>query len=506
MAKAQPKTKHFSYHPPVTIAVSTNATKSTHLSLQFQVSEGKDGKQTGKKSKKTESSGQPEFKGGAKSFFLMRDAANPNQSVQLIAGLGPKADVTSEKLRQIGAILYGKLQADQLNGLSVSYNEFSKAFGKNASGFLSAFLEGFGLASYKFDKYKSKPTKSDSQSIELVGDSRSAKLLEELVWRTEIILDCIFVTRDFSNEPSNFGTPEYYADSIEKIAKECGIKCTILNDKDALKEKMGLFLSVGHGSERESRVVVLEYSPKGAKKTLSLVGKGVTFDSGGISLKPGMKMEDMKHDMTGAATMLGATLAAARLGAKSKIVTVLVFCENMPSGNATQPGNVVRGRNGKTVEINNTDAEGRLILADALDLAQDHKPNLVIDAATLTGACTVALGKLASALFVNDDGLLKIFENATQKTDELLWQLPLWDEYFDDLKSATADMMNVANDGAGGTIRGAIFLKQFVKPETKWAHMDIANRAYDLGNVPYHPRKGATGAYVRFLTQLALDF
>jgi leucyl aminopeptidase len=272
---------------------------------------------------------------------------------------------------------------------------------------------------------------------------------------------------------------------------------------------MTLFLAVGEGSIRESKVVIMEYNPKkGAKgsKHIAYVGKGVTFDSGGISLKPGMRMEDMKHDMTGAATMIGATLLAARLGSKNKLTTILVFAENMIGGNALQPGNVITSRNGKTVEIINTDAEGRLILADALDLAQDYKPDLIIDSATLTGAVSVALGKLASALFSNDDKLTKAILKSTETTEEALWELPLWDEYFEDLKSHYADMMNSANDGNGGTIRGAIFMKQFIKEGMKWAHIDLANRAYDQGMYPYNPRKGASGTFVRTFAHFAMNY
>jgi len=214
----------------------------------------------------------------------------------------------------------------------------------------------------------------------------------------------------------------------------------------------------------------------------------------------------MKHDMTGAATMAGATLLAARLGSKNKITTILVFAENMPSGNALQPGNIITARNGKTVEIINTDAEGRLVLADALDLAHDYKPDLIVNTATLTGAVSVALGKLTSALFSNDDKLAKGLMASTEVTEEALWQLPLWDEYFEDIKSHYADMMNSANDSNGGTIRGAVFLKQFIKPGMKWAHVDLANRAYDQGYLAYNPRKGSSGVYVRTFAHFAMNY
>ena len=282
-----------------------------------------------------------------------------------------------------------------------------------------------------------------------------------------------------------------------------------MDEAECKKEKMDLFLSVSHGSDREARVVILEYTPKtGAKsaKTVALVGKGVTFDSGGISLKPSMRMEDMKHDMTGAATIVGSTFLAARLGSKNKLVTIVAFTENMPNGRATQPGNVIKSRSGKTVEIINTDAEGRLVLADALDLAQDYKPDVVVNAATLTGACSIALGKLCSALFSNNEKLTFQLQKAASKTEEALWELPMWDEYFEDLRSPYADMANSANDSYGGTIRGAVFMKQFIREGTKWAHIDLANRAYDQGFLPYNPRKGATGTYVRTFAEFVMEY
>ena len=188
------------------------------------------------------------------------------------------------------------------------------------------------------------------------------------------------------------------------------------------------------------------------------------------------------------------------------MTTILLFTENMPNGNAVQPGNVITARNGKTVEIINTDAEGRLVLADGLDLAHDYHPDLIVNSATLTGAATVALGRICSALFSNDDKLADKMLATTEVTEEALWQLPLWDEYFDDLKSNTADMMNSANDGAGGTIRGAIFMKQFIKPDMPWAHIDLANRAYDQGYLSYNPRKGASGTYVRTFAHFVLNY
>ena len=448
------------------------------------------------------------FSAASKSCFFSRMSELSHVAV----GLGPKKDATPEKARQTGALVAGKVQNEKVKHLGIDVDSLvSSANRAQGAALLSAFLEGFYLAQYTFDKHKSSKTSQNKlESVHLFSsDRKNGTWLKALAHDALITIDCIFLTRDFSNEPSNVGTPEYFAHETARLCKAYGIKCKILGEAEAKKEKMELFLSVGKGSDRESQVVIMEYTPKGGAKSAShvaLVGKGVTFDSGGISIKPSMRMEDMKHDMTGAATMVGATLMAARLGSKNKVTTILVFAENMPSGKATQPGNVIRARNGKTVEIINTDAEGRLVLADALDLAHDYKPDVIVNTATLTGACSVALGKLASALFSNDEKVAKMVLESSEATEEPLWQLPLWDEYFEDLKSATADMMNSANDSNGGTIRGAVFLKQFIRPGMKWAHVDLANRAYDQGFLPYNPRKGSSGVYVRTFAHFAMNY
>ena len=328
--------------------------------------------------------------------------------------------------------------------------------------------------------------------------------------------EAVRVTRDWSNEPSNIGTPSYYAGEAKRLAQQFGLKCRILSEQEAKREKMGLFLGVGQGSVQENRLVVVEYSPKNLKKspkengkngkTIALVGKGVTFDSGGISIKPSAKMEDMKHDMTGAATVMGAILLASQWKVPNRVIAVMAFVENMPDGEAIQPGNILTARNGKTVEVINTDAEGRLVLADALDFAQDFKPDAVIDVATLTGAVSVALGKYCCGILGNDEELIGAIQRAGEAHGERIWQLPLFDEYFDDLKSDYADMKNSANDSNGGTIRGAMFLKQFIRKKTLWAHLDIASTAYNLGHSSYLPKKGASGAYVRTLARFVADF
>lgn len=452
------------------------------------------------------------FTGANKSAFFIR-ASYIEKTNLLIAGLGNKKDFTAEKARQTGAIIFNKLSSEKVKTFGIDVDALLKIAAKSqAEDLLLALVEGFLLASYTFEKHKSKAkTALPMQSVSLISkDKKNQAWLEQIAETAMITADCIFLTRNYSNEPSNYGTPVFYAKELSVLAKKYGMKCTIMNEAQCKKEKMNLFLSVSEGSDREAQIVILEYTPKtGTKnaKNVCFVGKGVTFDSGGISLKPGARMEDMKHDMTGAATMIGSAFLAARLGAKNKLTTILAFTENMPNGRATQPGNVITARNGKTVEIINTDAEGRLVLADALDLAHDYNPDVILDSATLTGACSIALGKLASALFSNDEKLTQQILNVSAQTEEALWELPVWDEYFEDLRSSTcADMANVANDSNGGTIRGAVFLKQFIRPGMKWAHVDLANRAYDQGYLPYNPRKGSGGVYVRTFAEFVMGY
>ncbi len=457
------------------------------------------------------------FEGKLGSLQFIRFAVKNSDQSALVIGLGTGSLLSEEKLRGVGGNVWTRLVSEKANtGVVYVDNLFQvkgAEFGLKNSRSIRAFAEGIILGAYQFKKYKSKEPVNSSYfgPSRFVFFTQNKKLKAELDFelrQVAAIGESVRVTRDWSNEPSNFGTPIYYAEQAKKLAEQNGLKCRILTEKDAEREKMGLFLGVGQGAEREGRILVVEYSPKSQKKTqtIALVGKGVTFDSGGISIKPSARMEDMKHDMTGAATVMGATLLAAKWKVRHRIISIMAFTENMPSGNAIQPGNVLTARNGKTVEVINTDAEGRLILADALDFVQDYKPDAVIDVATLTGAVSVALGKLCCGLLGNDDRLIQSILKASERSGERIWQLPLFDEYFDDLKSDCADMKNSANDSYGGTVRAAIFLKQFIRKGIRWAHLDIASTAYNLTHLSYYPKKGASGAYVRTLAQFISDF
>ena len=436
-------------------------------------------------------------------FDYIKEGGKRSARHVIFAGLGQLSKLTEEKARQSGGAVLSKIIAEKPKSLVLNLDEFRDRK------FSRSFIEGLLLAYYSYDKYKSKtPEKQSLKKILLVsGDKNNKDQLQKELKRITAIVESVWLARDWGNEPSNMGTPQYYAEEAVKLAKQFGLKHKVLSGKEIKEEKMGLFFGVSQGAAQDPKLVVLEYEPSAkATKTIAFVGKGVTFDSGGISIKPSTRMEEMKYDMCGAAAVMGAIALASKLKVRNKIIAVLALTENMPDGKALQPGNILRSRAGKTVEVVNTDAEGRLILADAIDYVQEKKPDVIIDVATLTGAVSIALGKYCGAILGNDQAVMDLVQKSSKAVGERIWQLPLFDEYFDDLKSDHADMKNSANDGHGGTIRGAAFIKQFVKKSTKWAHLDIAATSYHQAHLQYHPKRGASGSYVRTLAQFAQDF
>ncbi len=430
----------------------------------------------------------------------------------VLLGLGRPQDATEEDFRKAGGALWARLVAERVVHASVDVDVILGVAGLKSEHseerLVRALAEGFLLPYQDLDEHKTakKDAYTGPESVEWVCGKAGlrAKLQKELA-EAQATAECVRITRAWSNQPSNVGTPEYFAAQAKKLAQKYKLKCRVLTEAECKREKMGLFIGVGQGSVRDARFVIVEYVPARAKKKVCLVGKGITFDSGGISIKPSLKMEDMKHDMTGAATVMGAAILASLWKSSNHVIAIMAFTENMPDGDAIAPGNILTARSGKTVEVINTDAEGRLILADALDYAQDMKPDYLVNIATLTGAVSVALGKQACAVLGNDEALIESVRSAGARNGERIWQLPLWDEYFEDMKSDYADMRNSANDGNGGTIRGAIFLKQFIREGQPWAHLDIAGTAYSIGHLSYIPKKGASGLWVRTLAQLAMD-
>lgn len=424
-----------------------------------------------------------------------------------ILSLGEKKGYGFPELRVSAAKLYRNLSCQNTKKIAIDLDGL--VLKKDAAKTLDIFLEGFLLAAYSFEKYKSKKTEVKLKEIVICSTDKTLKrkvdaILEAVTGR----VDSVNITRDFLNEVPNVLHSVEYAKLIEKDVKKnlSGVQVKILNKAEIKKENMNLFLSVNSGSAHEPRLVHLTYTPKKMKKTAkhyALVGKGITFDTGGYSLKPGNFMVNMKYDMGGSATLYGAFRAAVLADSPNKISCILPITDNAVNEHATVPDSVVTARNGKTVEILNTDAEGRLILADALDYACDLEPDAIIDAATLTGACLVALGQEVCALLGNNQKLIDQMMKSAKDQDEYAWQLPIIKEWREDMtKSATADLRNIGTTRYAGTATAAAFLENFIKNDIPWIHLDIAGVADSQAHLAYCPPKGGSGVMVRTVSDL----
>lgn len=350
-------------------------------------------------------------------------------------------------------------------------------------------------ATYRFDQLKSK--KSSSKPLErlILGISgKSTRGEADAVERGAALAAGQGLAKDLGNLPSNICTPGYLADQAQGLARSHKLRCEVLEEKDMRKLGMGALLAVTQATQEPAKLIVLEYQGAGKKhKPVALVGKGITFDTGGISLKPAAEMDEMKYDMSGAGSVLGTIRAVAEMGLPLNVVGIVPTCENMPGGRAVKPGDIVTSMSGQTIEILNTDAEGRLILCDALTYAERFDPDAVIDIATLTGACVIALGHVAAALYSNDETLAQELMAAGQDAWDRVWPMPLWDDYQEQIKSPFADMANIGGRPAG-SVTAACFLARFAK-KYKWAHLDIAGTAWRSGK-----DKGSTGRPVPLLT------
>ncbi len=407
-------------------------------------------------------------------------------------GVGEEKKLTHSKLRKA---LHRVMQQATKNreyqiGLGVPVSVHGLAAAESR---LFALREA-SIADYTFDHFKSK--KNEFEKIDglhiLPLAKESDEELEERLKRVRLLRTSQQLARDLGNRPANDLTPEAFATAAKEMAEDASkLRVTILGMKELQKEKMGGILGVSQGSAEEPRVIVIEHRPKKPKKSVVLVGKGVTFDSGGISIKPSAGMGWMKYDMCGAATVMGVMRAVADLDLPIKVVGLIPAVENMPSGTATRPGDILTMSSGKTVEVDNTDAEGRLILADILHYSARFNPDIVIDYATLTGACVVALGHEAAGMMGNDQELLDTLRKLGEEVGERVWPLPLYDEYLSYLKSDWADLKN-AGSRWGGAVTAGTFLEQFVPEKVKWVHVDIAGVAYNEKEHNGLP-KGASG-------------
>jgi leucyl aminopeptidase len=362
--------------------------------------------------------------------------------------------------------------------------------------------EGVVLGTYQFLRYKSDPKPSKLATVYVL--SRPGARLRAGLDRGARVAEAITWARDLVNEPAAAKSPADVADIARRLGRASGLKVKVFEGEQLERERMGGVLGVAEGSERPARFVRLEYAPRGAKATLALVGKGVVFDSGGLSLKTAGGMETMKTDMSGAAAVIAAMSTLRDLGVKTRVIGYVPLVENMPSGSAMRPGDVLTMRNGTTVEVLNTDAEGRLILADALSLASEEGPDAIVDLATLTGAVTIALGEKIAALMGSSDVWVEQVQAAADRAGERVWPMPLPEDYRRNLESEVADLRNISTGGGAGTLTAGLFLKEFTNG-APWAHLDIAGTAR-AGADDIEVTKGGTGFGVRTIIELASTF
>jgi leucyl aminopeptidase len=422
----------------------------------------------------------------------------------LIVGLGKREEFDLDKVRQVSATAARKARALGVTSYATIVHGAGAA-GLDPEQAAQALAEGTSLSQYRFTQHRTEEDESaERKELEevliVVFSPELMPAVEQGVRAGEAIAAAVKWVRDLVNQPANYATPTILAEEALRMAETTGLSYQALTPAQMRQLGMGALLGVAQGSVQEPRLIILEHNPTAEQVApVVLVGKGITFDSGGISLKSRENMEQMKGDMAGGAAVMGTMQAAATLGLPRRVVGLVPATENLPSGNAYKPGDVVKAITGKTIEVINTDAEGRLILADALGYAQRYNPAAVVDLATLTGACVVALGTLAAGLFSNDDPLVARIEEASSVTGERVWRMPLWKEYAEQLKSDVADMKNVGGRPAGA-ITAAMLLSKFVG-DHPWAHLDIAGVSGSEKDLPYQP-KGATGYGVRLLTQL----
>ena len=444
---------------------------------------------------------EEDFKGEVGETALIRFAPSGKVKAKsvLLVGVGEKADYNSADIAAVsgGATRFLRKRNVKSFALATRLEDDVVEAARCA-------MQGVVTSQFELDKYKSsgKSKQEITNFVLYVEGARSSDLKNGLA-QGEILGDSINFTRDLANEPPNILTPTEMANRAKAMAKETGLKCEILDEAKMTRLGMGSLMSVSIGSEQPAQMIVLKYTPQkstGKKgELLAYVGKGITFDTGGISLKPGDGMGAMKYDMSGGATVLGTMRAIALLKPTIPVLGIVAAVENMPDGKATRPSDVVTAMNGKTIEILNTDAEGRLILADAVAYAEKQGATKIVDMATLTGAVIIALGDQNTGIMGNDQELVDDIIETGKEVGENFWQLPLSKEYSNQIKSEIADIKNIGPRGKAGTIMGAVFIQEFVD-KAKWAHLDIAGTAWSDENKA-HQGKGPTGVAIRTLVK-----
>ena len=478
---------------------SISSKKKTAILCSFVFENSKESLGIGKTNEKINSSIKEaikETKGkmGAMSFVSTLGMISPRKI--LIVGLGPKNKLSPDVLRNVSGKIAQKVRSMGLPEFSII---IPSGFGIDSNASISAIVEGSILSMYSFDSYKKEKTEKSPNLSILISNSKNA---QKVISKAEIVSQGVIYSRSLANLPPNDCPPARLAGFANAVAIKNRLKCKVFS-KDELKKKgFGGISAVGQGSKNEPKLIVLEHlKGKRNDKPIVLVGKAVTFDTGGISLKPGDKMDEMKFDKCGGCTVLGIMKAVSELKLPINVIGLIPSVENMPGGESYRPGDIIRLYSGKTAEILNTDAEGRLILADALAYGiKQYSPKSVIDFATLTGACIVALGNNVAALVSNNQHLTEKIKKSSEKTSEEIWQLPINDDYMDMIKSSVADMRNIGMGRAAGTITAAAFLANAVN-DVPWAHIDIAGTAWtqDASKKKSYNPKGATGFGVRLI-------
>jgi leucyl aminopeptidase len=446
-----------------------------------------------------------EFEGKANEVVLLHSQGKVSAKRLILVGLGKKADVGLDQIRQAMGHAAKRVRQAKATSFTVALPSVTPR-GSSLVEVAQVMAEGAILGSYQFNVYRSDaPAGKDVAAMSiLAAEKGQIGQLEEGIRRGVATAEATVFVRDLCNHPSNIMTPTKIANEAKAVAKDTGVSIKILEQKEMEALGMGALLGVAKGSHEPPKFIILQYngSKKKEERPVVLVGKTITFDTGGISLKPAENMEHMKADMTGGAEVLAAIRAAARLKLPLNLISILPTAENMPGGRAMRPGDVVKTLSGKTVEVQNTDAEGRLILADGLAYATRFKPAALIDIATLTGACVVALGQFAIGMFGTDETLKESVRKAGLHAGERVWEMPLWEEYFEQLRSDVADMRNIGGRG-GGMITAALFLSKFVG-DCPWVHLDIASTDWSERERAYIP-KGPTGIGTRLLIQYLIN-
>ncbi len=446
-----------------------------------------------------------DFRGEHLEHVILFGQENGDRARIILIGLGKREGFTEQRLREAAAEALRVLRKRR-QSRAVLPLPLDSGFPLGLEDTAEACVLGGMLGLYQFTELRTRDRDKIKEFERLtIASPKKIKRLDASVRRAKAIALGIYLARDLVTLPANLATPGILAERAKEVAAQARMEFHLIDVEEARELGMGAFLAVAQGSDEPGMMVMMDYNPSGKEKSpVLLVGKGITFDSGGISIKPAQHMEKMKQDMAGAAAVIGTMKAVADLGLPLRVMGLIPCTENLPSGKAYKPGDVIHSLSGLSIEVINTDAEGRMVLADALTYGGGYEPQAIIDLATLTGACIVALGEGVAGLMGNDDELLTRLQTAGEKSGERVWQLPLWDSYFDLLKSDVADFKNV-NGRKAGAIIGGIFLKQFVPEGIPWAHLDIAGCAWEEKGRPLVP-KGATGTGVHLLLRMLQEW